>query len=131
MVQLGNIPLISIVDDDQSVRTAMAEMVESFGYAVVTFASGSQFLASNNLHAVACLITDVRMPGMSGFDLHDKLTAATDDVPTIFLSAFPDEKGNDRAMKAGAVAYLSKPCRRNDLLAYIRSAVARGRGRGQ
>jgi FixJ family two-component response regulator len=127
---LENISIVTIVDDDESVRRAMADMVESFGYTVVTFASGTEFLASRHLHDSACLITDVRMPGMSGFELHDRLIAASRMIPTIFLTAFPDEKGNDRANKARAVAYLSKPAQRDDLRVHIHSALARSRGRG-
>jgi FixJ family two-component response regulator len=127
---LENIFIVTIVDDDESVRRAMADMVESFGYTVVTFASGAEFLASRHLHDSACLITDVRMPGMSGFELHDRLIAASRMIPTIFLTAFPDEKGNDRAKKARAVAYLSKPAQRDDLRAHIHSVLARSRGRG-
>jgi FixJ family two-component response regulator len=108
----------------------MRDMVESLGYTVAAFASGAEFLGSDRLHDSACLIADVRMPGMSGFELHDRLVAAGNAIPTIFLTAFPDEKGSDRAAKAGAVAYLSKPCARNDLLARIQSALARGVRRG-
>jgi FixJ family two-component response regulator len=127
---LSNTALISVVDDDESFRTAMRDMVESLGYTVAAFASGVEFLASDRLHDSACLIADVRMPGMSGFELHDRLVATGHSIPTIFLTAFPDEKGSDRAAKAGAVAYLSKPCGRDDLLARIHSALARGAGTG-
>ena len=123
---MSNTAPISIVDDDESFRMAMKDMVESFGYTVVAFASGVEFLGSDRLHDSACLIVDVRMPGMSGFELHDRLIAAGHSIPTIFLTAFPDEKGNGRAVKAGAVAYLSKPCHRDELLARIHSALARG-----
>jgi len=123
---MGNTPLISIVDDDESVRTAMRDMVESFGYAVVVFASGPEFLGSDRLRDSACLIADVRMPGMNGLELQERVIASGDSIPTIFLTAFPDKKIRDRAMKAGAIAYLSKPCSRGDLLAHIHSALASG-----
>ena len=123
---MSNAPIVSIVDDDESVRTAMTDMVESLGYTVAAFASGAEFLGSDRLHDSACLITDVRMPSMSGFELHDRLIAAGHLGATIFLTAFPDEKDNDRAKKAGAVAYLAKPCRRDDLVAVIHSILARG-----
>jgi FixJ family two-component response regulator len=122
--------VISIVDDDASVRTAMKNLVESLGYTAFAFQSGAEFLGSDRLDDSACLIVDVQMPGMSGFDLHDRLIALGHAIPTIFLTAFPDKKGNDRAMQAGAVAYLSKPCRRDDLLARIHSALAQGSRRG-
>jgi FixJ family two-component response regulator len=127
VVRLSNTTLISIVDDDESFRTAVRDMVESFGYTVTAFASGVEFLGSDRLRDSACLITDVRMPGMSGFELHDRTVAAGYSIPTIFMTAFPDQKGSDRATKAGAIAYLSKPCHRGDLLARINSTLDRGK----
>jgi FixJ family two-component response regulator len=126
MVRLSNAPVISIVDDDESVRTAVGHMVESFGYPVAAFASGAEFLGSDRLHDCSCLITDVQMPDMNGFELQERLIAAGHSIATIFLTAFPDQKGNDRAKKAGAVAYLAKPCSRDDLRARIELALARG-----
>lgn len=123
---MGNTPVISIVDDDESVRTAMKDMVESFGYAVVAFASGTEFLSSDRLRDSACLIADVRMPGMNGLGLQQRLIMSGNLIPIIFLTAFPDEKARDRAIKAGAIAYLSKPPSRSELLAHIRSALASG-----
>jgi FixJ family two-component response regulator len=123
---VGNTPVISIVDDDESVRTAMKDMVESFGYAVVAFASGAEFLRSDRLRDSACLIADVRMPGMNGLGLQQRLIMSGNLIPIIFLTAFPDEKARDRAIKAGAIAYLSKPPSRGELLAHIRSALASG-----
>jgi FixJ family two-component response regulator len=99
--------------------------VESLGYTVVAFASGPEFLGSDRLHSSACLIVDVRMPGMNGFELHDRLIAAGHSIATIFVTAFPDRKGDDQATKAGAIAYLSKPCHRDVLLTHIHSALAR------
>ena len=127
---MGNGPVIAIVDDDESSRAAMRGMVESLGYTVVAFASAVEFLESDRVHDSACLIADVRMPGISGLDMHDQLIAAGHSIATIFLTAFPDEKGNNRAIKAGAVCYLPKPCLREDLLACIHSALTRGAGRG-
>ena len=127
---MGNGPVIAIVDDDESSRAAMRGMVESLGYTVAAFASAVEFLGSDRVHDSACLIADVRMPGMGGLELYDRLIAAGHPIATIFLTAFPDEKGNDRAIKAGAVCYLPKPCLRDDLLACIHSALTRGAGRG-
>jgi FixJ family two-component response regulator len=124
---VGNTPVISIVDDDESVRTAMKDMVESFGYAVVAFASGAEFLRSDHLRDSGCLlIADVRMPGMNGLELQQRLIMSGNLIPIIFLTAFPDKRARDRAIKAGAIAYLSKPCSRSDLLAHIHSALASG-----
>jgi FixJ family two-component response regulator len=126
VVQLNNSPLISIVDDDESVREAMSDMVESLGYTVAAFASGSDFLGSDRLQDSVCLITDVRMPDMGGFELHGRLIAAGYSIPTIFLTAFLDAEDQDRADKAGVLAYLQKPCDRDDLRAHIDSALGRG-----
>ena len=131
MTRLSNPAVISIVDDDEFFRTAMKAMVKSFGYVAAAFASGVEFLGSDDLQDSTCLITDVRMPGMSGFELHHRMIAAGHSIPTIFLTAFPDEKGNDRAMKAGAVAYLSKLCHRDDLFARIQAALNRGTAGGR
>ena len=128
---MENTPLISIVDDDEAVRTAMRDMVESFGYAVVAFASGAEFLASDRLRDIACLITDERMPGMNGLVLQKQMTTSGYLIPTIFMTAFPDKRSRDRAIKAGAIAYLTKPCSRSDLLAHIHSALASGTTGGQ
>jgi FixJ family two-component response regulator len=105
---------------------AMRDMVESFGYRVATAASGVEFLRLDSLHKSACLITDVRMPGITGFELHERLIAQGIIIPTVFLTAFPDEIGKNRAMEIEAAAYLSKPCKRDDLLALIRSVLPRG-----
>jgi FixJ family two-component response regulator len=123
---VGNPPVISIVDDDESVRTAMKDMVESFGYAVVAFASGAEFLRSDRLRDSACLIADVRMPRMNGLELQQRLIMSSNFIPIIFLTAFPDKRARNRAIKAGAIAFLSKPCSRSDLLAHIHSALASG-----
>ena len=123
---MGNTPVISIVDDDDSVRDAMKDMVESLGYAVAAFASAAEFLRSDRVRDSACLIADVRMPGMSGLELQRQLVALGNLIPIIFLTAFPGEKARDRAIKAGAIAYLSKPCSLSDLLAHIHSALASG-----
>jgi FixJ family two-component response regulator len=125
MGRVENTALISIADDGESFRTAVRDMVESFGFTATAFTSGVKFLGLDRVQDSACLIADLRMPGMSGFELHDRLVATGRSIPTTFLTAFPDAKGNDRAAKAGAVAYLSKPCHRDDLLARIRSTARR------
>jgi len=124
MVDVGNVTTIAIVDDDESVRTAMKGLIESLGYIVVAFASGAEFLASDRLSECACLVSDVRMPGMGGLELQKRLMASGRSIPMIFITAFPDTRVRDRAMKAGAIAFLSKPCERDDLLAHLRTAVA-------
>jgi FixJ family two-component response regulator len=120
---LSRTPVISIVDDDESVRTAMRDIVESFGFTAGTFRSADEFLQSGRLRDTACLILDIQMPGMSGLELHNRLIASGHRVPTMFVTAFPDMRVRDRAMQAGAVGYLSKPFDRNDLLGCIRSSL--------
>ncbi|HEX3341915.1 MAG TPA: response regulator [Pseudolabrys sp.] len=122
--------VISIVDDDESVLTAMRDMVESFGFTVGAFASAEEFLSSKRLHDTACLILDVEMPGMSGPDLYARLTASGHRIPTMFVTAFHDARIHDRVMKAGAVCCLAKPFDRNEFLNCIRSAL-RGRKSGE
>jgi FixJ family two-component response regulator len=120
---VSRIPVITIVDDDESVRTAMRDMVESFGYTVGAFSSADEFLRSDRLHDTACLILDIQMPGMSGLDLHCQLVASGHRIPTMFVTAFPDTRVHDRALQTGAVCCLTKPFDRNDLLGCIRSAL--------
>lgn len=118
-------PLIAIVDDDESVRAAVGGMVESFGYAPATFESADDLLKSDKLPDVSCLILDVQMPGMSGLDLQGKLIATGHQIPTIFVTAFPDKRIRDRALRAGGICFLSKPFGRNDLLGCIEAALGK------
>jgi FixJ family two-component response regulator len=118
-------PLIAIVDDDESVRTAMDGMVESFGYSPVTFESGGEFLKSDRLPEASCLILDVQMPGMSGLELYDQLLSKGFRIPTIFITAFPDVRVRERALRAGGVCFLSKPFGRSDLLGCIQAALGK------
>ncbi len=101
--------MISIVDDDAFTREAIGDLLQSLGYRTVTFLSAEQFLDSGRVGEVACLITDLQMPGMNGLDLQNRLLAAGYDMPVIFISAFPDERVQTRALNAGAFAFLSKP----------------------
>lgn len=117
--------LIAIVDDDESVRLAMGGMIESFGYAPVTFESADDLLKSDKLSDASCLILDVQMPGMSGLELHGKLIATGRQIPTIFVTAFPDKRMRERAMHAGGVCFLSKPFGRDDLLGCIQTALGK------
>lgn len=113
--------VIAIVDDDESVRAAMGGMIESFGYSPATYESAGAFLKSAS--DPSCLILDVQMPGMTGLELHSTLLAKGRQIPTIFITAFPDARVRERAMKAGGVCFLSKPFGRNDLLGCIQTAL--------
>lgn len=114
---------VSIVDDDETVRVAMKGLVESFGYDVETFDSAASLLASRRLREVSCLIVDVQMPKMSGLELFDELKDAGIKIPVVFVTAFPNDNLRDRTLKAGAVAYLAKPCSGSILLENIKKAV--------
>jgi FixJ family two-component response regulator len=106
---LAPVPVISIIDDDASVRVAVHRLVRSLGYVVHAFASADEFLRSPHANDTACVISDIQMPGMSGVALQSLLTAQGCRTPFIFITAFPDESTRIRAMKAGAVCFLSKP----------------------
>lgn len=116
--------MISIVDDDKSVREAAGRLLKSLGYATATFASAEEFLQSGCLHETACLITDVQMPGMSGIDLQDHLCASGAATPVIFVTAFPEDALRQRALGAGAFGFLTKPISVQSLIACIDKALA-------
>ncbi|UVK41497.1 response regulator [Mesorhizobium sp. AR10] len=106
---MSSVPIISIVDDDESLRMATAKLVRLHGFLVHAFASAEEFLESPYVGDTGCVITDIRMPGMSGVDLQAHLIAQGIRVPVIFISAFPEESSRKRALEAGAVCFLTKP----------------------
>jgi len=112
-------PLISIVDDDESVREALKSLIDSVGFRAELFSSGEEFLNSTYVSETACLITDVRMPGMSGLDLQDRLNAAHSSVPIVFISAHDDKEARARGLRGGAIAFLQKPFSEDSLLGAI------------
>jgi FixJ family two-component response regulator len=118
---VGN--LISIIDDDESVRRTTTRLIESFGFRVVTFESAERFLSSDQLHDISCLVVDVRMPGMNGLQLQSQLAASGRRIPIIFITAYDDKESRRRAMQAGAVAFLGKPFSDEQLFQWIRSAL--------
>jgi FixJ family two-component response regulator len=124
---LQHVPLISIVDDDESVRESTKSLVRSLGYNVRTFGSAEEFLESNHIGTTACLITDVQMPGLSGVELQDRLISEGRDMPTIFVSAFPDTRLERKVIESGAVAYLRKPIAQDNLVEHIDTALRRRR----
>jgi FixJ family two-component response regulator len=103
------VPVISVVDDDASVRTATARLLRSLGFAAHTFTSANEFLQSPRVGDTSCLIVDVQMPGMSGVELQDYLIAQGHGTPIIFITAFPEDSIREQAMNAGAICFLSKP----------------------
>ena len=124
---MSDTALISIVDDDQPFRESMRKLVGLLGYCVEAFPSAAGFLASALLSETACLITDVHMPGMTGVELYGHLINLGCTIPTILITAYPDEAVRDQALKDGVICYLSKPVDDWDLERCIRSALKRGK----
>ena len=120
---MSQVSMIAIVDDDEAVRDATKTLVRSLGYNASTFGSAEEFLKSEQVHDTSCLITDLQMPGLSGVDLQDRLIARGHRIPIIFITGYPDENVRARAMKAGAVAFLSKPVDADHLIGYLEKAL--------
>jgi FixJ family two-component response regulator len=108
-VFFSDIPVISIIDDDRSVRNATHRLVRSIGFVAYTFASADEFLKSPYVNHTSCLIVDVRMPNMTGLDLQSVLLGKGLTTPMIFMTAFPEQNDRARALEAGAVDFLTKP----------------------
>src|SRR6516164_3189592 len=119
--------LISVVEDDQPFRESMRMLVTSLGYNVKEFRSAADFLASSFLAETACLVSDVQMPGMTGVELHRHLVDAGYAIPTILVTAYPDEIVRKRALKDGVVCYLRKPVDDDHLERCLRSALSSGK----
>lgn len=119
--------LISIVEDDQPFRESMRKLMTALGYTVEAFPSAADFLASPLLTATACLVSDVQMPGMTGIELHRHLMDAGHAIPTILVTAYPNEVARRRALKGGVVCYLCKPVDDEHLERCLRSALQSGK----
>jgi FixJ family two-component response regulator len=117
--------LVAIVDDDDLMRSALQGMLKSVGLPSQAFTSAEEFLMSGQQHHTACLIADIRMPGMSGLDLQAKLNAEHCRIPTIFITAHGDTKMRMQALRAGAVEFLAKPFDDEVLLGSVRAALER------
>jgi len=118
--------LISVVDDDQSFRDSMRRLLKSLGYTVAVFPSAAEFLASPKLAATACLIADVHMPAITGVELYRHLIEVGHAIPTILVTAYPDDSVQERMLTLGVECYLRKPLVENDLIGCLRSALIRG-----
>jgi FixJ family two-component response regulator len=116
-------PIVYIVDDDLSVRRSTERLIRSAGFKVLTFTSAREFLASPRPEGPACLVLDVRMPGLSGMELQRELTQSGIHIPIIFITGHGDIPMSVRAMKAGAVEFLTKPFRSRSLLEAVRAAI--------
>ena len=117
--------LISVIDDDEDFRASTADLMQAMGFTVETFSSAVEFLASPNVRHTSCLITDVNMPRMTGTELHSHLVGSGYDIPTILITAYPDDSARTWALDQGVVCYLSKPLDVEALLGCVRSALQR------
>ncbi len=120
-------PLISIIDDDEPMREAIKGLMRSLGYRVEAAASAQEFLNSRHVGRTSCLIADMQMPGMTGLELYQRLSTSGKPIPTVLITAYPDNGVRERALAAGVIGYLSKPFEEDDLLACIRSALTQCR----
>src|SRR6202451_1196396 len=119
----GKAKMVAIVDDDDLMRTALLGLLKSAGLLAQAFASADEFLRSGHQHDTACLITDIRMPGMSGLELQAQLNADRCRIPTIFITAHGDAKMRLQAMRAGAVEFLAKPFNDEAMIESVRAAM--------
>jgi len=115
--------MISIVDDDFSVREAAKCLIRSLGYDAMTFSSAEEFLESGRVQTTACLISDIHMPGLSGVELQERLITNGYCLPIIFVTAYPDEKLRGRLLRGGAIGYLSKPFNEDRLIECLGTAL--------
>ena len=116
-------PLVAIVDDDESMRDTTKDLLESAGYRAATFASAASFLKSRRRDRVSCLIADMRMGEMTGLELHQRLVASNQAIPTILMTAYPEERVRALAIKANVGGYLAKPFAAEELLACVHRAL--------
>lgn len=124
-------PIVYVVDDDKSVRDSLEDLLASVGLRAMLFASSQEFVRSERPDAPACLVLDVRMPGLSGLDFQDEMAKLGIHIPIVFITAHGDIPMSVRAMKAGAVEFLTKPFRDQDLLDAIQHSIARDRSQRQ
>lgn len=123
--------IVLVVDDDPSIRRAIKRLVESVGLHVEVYGSAAEFLGSSRPDVTSCLVLDIRLPGISGLDFQRELIKANNEIPTIFITAHGDIPMTVRAMKAGAVEFLTKPFRDQDLLDAIQAGLEGDRSRRQ
>jgi FixJ family two-component response regulator len=121
--------LIAVVDDDRPVRDGLCNLLESATYSTVSFESAESLLRFNKLDEIACLILDVKLPGLDGFELQQRLWRFDRMTPIVFVSSYGDAEMHDRAMQAGAVAFLRKPIDVETLLGHLQHAISRREAR--
>src|SRR5215831_13764379 len=120
---MPSVPLIAIVDDDDALRASLDNLIRSVGFGAQGFSSAEAFLRSQHVHETACLMLDVRMAGMNGLELQRQIVAANWQIPIIFITSHVDDEAQAQALAAGAVAFLYKPCREEELFNAIDTAV--------
>ena len=118
-------PLVAIVDDDESLRDATSNLLQAAGFSTATFADAESFLKSGGRPHAACLVTDLRMPGMNGLELHEHLAASGAPIPTVLITAYASDATRFRARAAGIVCCLAKPFAPDELLECVRGALER------
>lgn len=123
---MATAPILSVVDDDESVREALPDLLREFGFAVEAFSSAEEFLASDAAGRTSCLVLDVRMPGMSGLELQQELNYRQQTIPIVFITAHGDDALRPRLIAGGAVDCLSKPFSEAALLDAVNAALGRG-----
>jgi FixJ family two-component response regulator len=121
-------PIVAIVDDDEAVGNAIKVLMRSIGLVAQAFSSGEEFLRSPELRRTGCLVVDFDMPKMTGLDLHNNLSRSGKDIPTVMITAYPNDDIRDRALQAGVICYLPKPFGESDLLNCIQIALDRAKG---
>lgn len=122
-------PLIAVVDDDRSIRNATQDLLNAAGFITFTFENARSFLGSSARTSVACLVADMRMPGMSGLELHEHLETSGTGIPTVIITAHPEELTRERAREAGITCFLTKPFTPDELLECVRKALAKSAAR--
>ncbi len=123
------LPIVFVIDDDEDMRSALGNLFRSVGHEVKLFGSAAEFLQDTSPDAPGCLVLDVRLPGMSGLDFQNKLASTNADIPIVFMTGHGDIPMSVRAMKAGAVDFLTKPFRDQDMLDAVTRAIEADRTR--
>ena len=121
-------PLVAIVDDDESIRNATRDLLRAEGFSTATFEDAESFLGSASRASASCVVADIRMPGMNGLELYQTLVASGDGIPTVIITAHPEDATRSRAREAGITCYLSKPFVPDELVECVREALAKPRG---
>ena len=124
---MAEAPLVAVVDDDKSIRNATRDLLKAAGFSTATFDDAESFLGSASRASAACLVADMRMPGMSGLELRQALLASGDDIPTVLITAHPEDSALSRAREAGITCCLIKPFAPDELLDCVREALAKRR----